>query len=103
LTRAAVVAHKSKLRALVCVCAAGAFNFLLTPSLFGAPPCIAGMPWGTQETSIMRILAHKYLRSFSLGHGHFMWNFRTELEDRWSYLQVGRGQKGVVMRNGSGA
>lgn len=48
----------------------------------------------------MRILAHKYCRSFSVGHGHFMWNFRTEIEDRWSYLQVGgaRGSDG-----GSGA
>jgi hypothetical protein len=51
------------------------------------------MPWGTQEDSIMRILAHKYFRSFSVGHGHFMWNFRTEIEDRWSYLQVGVGQQ----------
>lgn len=50
--------------------------------------CCAGMPWGTQEDGIMRILAHKYCRSFSVGHGHFMWNFRTELEARWSYLEA---------------
>lgn len=33
-------------------------------------------------------LARAQLQVFESSHGQFFWNFRTELEPRWSYLEV---------------
>lgn len=38
---------------------------------------------------VMRHLASKKLQAFgTVAHGFFFWNFRTELEDQWSYLRA---------------
>ncbi|KAL1507112.1 hypothetical protein AB1Y20_007968 [Prymnesium parvum] len=48
--------------------------------------CPIGVQWGDSEQSAMTALASKQIHSFNQGHGWMFWNFRTELEDRWSYL-----------------
>mmetsp|Transcript_19194 Transcript_19194/g.57865 ORF Transcript_19194/g.57865 Transcript_19194/m.57865 type:complete len:193 (+) Transcript_19194:695-1273(+) len=60
-----------------------------------------GMQWGSQEFAMMHTLAHKLVHSFSHGHGHLFWNFRTELERRWSFLEAWRA--GWLPRNISDA
>lgn len=49
--------------------------------------CPRGPPF-FDEMDVRRRLAHMNLHSFEKGHGHFFWNFRTEMEPRWDYLQV---------------
>ncbi len=53
-----------------------------TPS-FGQCPVDAS--WVDEDT-FMRKLAHAKLHAMDVGHGFFFWNFKTELEDRWSYV-----------------
>ena len=59
--------------------------------------CPIGVAWGaptnradrgTNEDEYMHSLAHKHINSFNSGHGWFFWNFRTELEDRWSFIEA---------------
>mmetsp|Transcript_11980 Transcript_11980/g.17963 ORF Transcript_11980/g.17963 Transcript_11980/m.17963 type:complete len:782 (-) Transcript_11980:799-3144(-) len=42
-----------------------------------------------ETNQVMTQLAHKKLQAFALvAHGFYFWNFRTELEDQWSYLRA---------------
>ncbi|EOD13056.1 hypothetical protein EMIHUDRAFT_445914 [Emiliania huxleyi CCMP1516] len=66
----------------------GPYGTGVSGPMFGK--CPVGMPWGTQENETMSRLANRYFKSFSAGHGWFFWNFRTELEPRWSYLEAWR-------------
>ena len=34
--------------------------------------------------------AHKKLQAFDVGHGWYFWNFKTEFEAQWSYLEATR-------------
>ncbi len=61
-----------------------------TPS-FGQ--CPIGSGW-IDEDVFMRKLGHAKLYSMDVGHGFFFWNFKTELEDRWSY--IGSVNKGYI-------
>jgi len=47
--------------------------------------CPVGVAWGAKEDEYMKSLTMKHLSSFNSGHGWFFWNFRTELEPRWSF------------------
>ena len=38
--------------------------------------------------AVMKSLAHKKLQAFDVGHGWYFWNFKTELEAQWSYLEA---------------
>ena len=48
--------------------------------------CPVGVEWGARENEYMTTLTMKHLSSFNSGHGwFFLWNFRTEIEPRWSF------------------
>lgn len=36
---------------------------------------------------VTRNLAHKKLSSFSIGHGWYFWNFKTEIDPKWDFLR----------------
>ena len=45
----------------------------------------------TSENEAMTILSRAKMNAFDMGtHGQFFWNFRTEFEPRWSYLEAVR-------------
>ena len=45
----------------------------------------------TSENEAMTILSRAKINAFDVGtHGQFFWNFRTEFEPRWSYLEAVR-------------
>jgi len=48
--------------------------------------CPVGVEWGSKEDEAMTTLTAKQLHSFNSGHGWIFWNFRTELEPRWSFI-----------------
>uniref|UniRef100_A0A7S4FDH4 Glycoside hydrolase family 5 domain-containing protein n=1 Tax=Chrysotila carterae TaxID=13221 RepID=A0A7S4FDH4_CHRCT len=48
--------------------------------------CPVGFKWGTQEDAVMTTLAHNHLHAFNSVNGWIFWNFRTELEAKWSFL-----------------
>lgn len=50
--------------------------------------CPVGFEWGAHEDEYMTMLADKLQASYTSGHGWFFWNFRTELEPRWSFLEA---------------
>ena len=47
--------------------------------------CPVGVEWGSKEDEYMTTLTMKQIASFNAGHGWFFWNFRTEIEPRWSF------------------
>lgn len=49
--------------------------------------CPIDRPW-PDDDSVTRRLAHKKLSAFIRISGHFFWNFKTELEPKWSYLDA---------------
>ncbi|CAM9611016.1 unnamed protein product [Chrysoparadoxa australica] len=49
--------------------------------------CPVGAPWRDEDV-FMKALAHTKLHAFEHGHGHLFWNWRTELEERWDYLEA---------------
>ncbi|CAN0122225.1 unnamed protein product, partial [Scytosiphon promiscuus] len=55
-----------------------------TPS-FGKCPIDAA--WHSED-EFMTSLAYAKLNAFEAGHGWFFWNFKTELEVRWDYLDA---------------
>jgi len=50
--------------------------------------CPTGFEWGGSEDDFMTTLADKLQASYTSGHGWFFWNFRTEIEPRWSFLEA---------------
>lgn len=50
--------------------------------------CPVGVEWGDKNNEYMTTLTMKSLNSFNSGHGWFFWNFRTEMEPRWSFIQA---------------
>jgi glucan 1,3-beta-glucosidase len=50
--------------------------------------CPVGVEWGDRNNEYMTTLTMKSLNSFNSGHGWFFWNFRTEMEPRWSFIQA---------------
>ena len=48
--------------------------------------CPIGRRWRT-ETLFMKALGRAKMHAFDSGHGFYFWNFKTELEDRWDYMQ----------------
>ncbi|KAJ8605597.1 hypothetical protein CTAYLR_000038 [Chrysophaeum taylorii] len=61
----------------------------------------AKTPDDDDTDEVMRNLGAKKLQAFgTVAHGFFFWNFRTELEDQWSYLRaVDRGWLPADIRN----
>mmetsp|Transcript_19787 Transcript_19787/g.63636 ORF Transcript_19787/g.63636 Transcript_19787/m.63636 type:complete len:746 (-) Transcript_19787:112-2349(-) len=58
----------------------------------------AKTPDEDQTDDVMTNLARKKLQAFaSVAHGFYFWNFRTELEDQWSYLRAV--DRGWIPRN----
>ncbi|CAN0090987.1 unnamed protein product, partial [Hapterophycus canaliculatus] len=58
-----------------------------TPS-FGKCPIDA--TWHSEDDfmTVRDYLAYAKLNAFESGHGWFFWNFKTELEVRWDYLEA---------------
>jgi hypothetical protein len=55
--------------------------------------CPIDKPFDKNDDAAMKKIAMAMLNAYdSASHGHFFWNFRTELEDRWSY--AGATEKG---------
>jgi len=50
--------------------------------------CPVGVEWGSNEDEYMEKLTMKHLNSFNSVHGWFFWNFRTEMEPRWSFIDA---------------
>jgi glucan 1,3-beta-glucosidase len=46
--------------------------------------CPSGQPWS--DDAFMHQIASKKLQAWSVGHGFYFWNFRTEGQERWDYL-----------------
>lgn len=42
------------------------------------------------DDEFLQDLASRFLNSFDRGHGWIFWNFKNELEPRWSYLEAAR-------------
>jgi len=66
----------------------GPFGSGISSPMFGRGP--RGMALGTKEDEYMTNLAHKQVHSFNEGHGWFFWNFRTEFEPHWDFLEAYR-------------
>jgi len=52
--------------------------------------CPVGFEWGDMEDEYMTKLTSKLLHSYTAGHGWFFWNFKNEMEPRWSFLEAHR-------------
>jgi glucan 1,3-beta-glucosidase len=50
--------------------------------------CPREMAMQSFEDEYMTTLAHKQIAAFNEGHGWFFWNFRTEFEPHWDYLEA---------------
>jgi glucan 1,3-beta-glucosidase len=48
--------------------------------------CPVDKSW-PHDDDMMKRLARAKLAAFELGNGWIFWNFRTELEPKWSYLE----------------
>ena len=59
--------------------------------------CPREMALSKHEDEWMTTLAHKQIVAFNAGHGWFFWNFRTEFEAHWDFLESWR--RGWFPRN----
>ena len=59
--------------------------------------CPREMAMDVHEDEYMTTLAHKQVSAFNRGHGWFFWNFRTEFEPHWDFLEAYR--RGWFPRN----
>jgi len=50
--------------------------------------CPREMAMQNNEDEYMTTLAHKQIAAFNEGHGWFFWNFRTEHEPHWDFLEA---------------
>ena len=66
----------------------GPFGSGISGPMFGH--CPREMAMGAHEDEWMTTLAHKQIASFNEGHGWFFWNFRTEFEPHWDFLEAWR-------------
>jgi len=73
----------------------GPFGSGISGPMFGM--CPREMAHGRREDEYMTTLAHKQIEAFNAGHGWFFWNFRTELEPHWDFLEAWR--RGWFPRN----
>jgi glucan 1,3-beta-glucosidase len=59
---------------------------------FGLCPVNSNVTFGQtkpeDEVEFMRNLNLKKLNAFAVGHGWYFWNFKTELDTRWDFLQL---------------
>ena len=73
----------------------GPFGSGISGPMFGR--CPREMALSEYEDEWMTTLAHKQIAAFNEGHGWFFWNFRTEFEPHWDYLEAWR--RGWFPRN----
>jgi len=73
----------------------GPFGSGISGPMFGR--CPREMAMEEFEDEWITTLAHKQIASFNQGHGWFFWNFRTEFESHWDYLEAYR--RGWFPRN----
>jgi glucan 1,3-beta-glucosidase len=73
----------------------GPFGSGISGPMFGR--CPREMAVGEFEDEWMTTLTHKQVAAFNQGHGWFFWNFRTEFEPHWDFLEAWR--RGWFPRN----
>ena len=73
----------------------GPFGSGISGPMFGR--CPREMAMDVHEDEYMTTLAHKQVSAFNRGHGWFFWNFRTEFEPHWDFLEAYR--RGWFPRN----
>ncbi|DAZ97649.1 TPA: hypothetical protein N0F65_003967 [Lagenidium giganteum] len=65
---------------------------------FGLCPVNSNVSFGqSDDHELTRNLATKKLNAFALGHGWYFWNFKTELDTKWNFMELIR--KGVFPKN----
>jgi len=64
----------------------GPFGSGISGPMFGK--CPREMAMSKNEDEWTTNLAHKQIAAFNRGHGWFFWNFRTEFESHWDYLEA---------------
>ena len=64
---------------------------------FGQCPISSKTMFDYSDDDMFRQLARKKLNAFSIGHGWYFWNFKTELDSKWNFIQAV--ENGWIPRN----
>ena len=64
----------------------GPFGGGISGPMFGR--CPREMALADKEDEWITTMAHKQIAAFNKGHGWFFWNFRTEFESHWDFLEA---------------